>query len=413
LKGSDRLVVFDVEGVLLPKRRFLLFEIAARRGFSTFLKFLTIGVLYEMWLLPIESALKRLYSLMKGTTLEKLLYRFRRFPLAPDVAQLFDKLRRLGFKTALISSGLPRILVEDLARRIGADYASGLEVGLSNGNLTGEIWGNVIESEGKTAALRGILNKAELSASDCVVVADDRNNLPILQICGLAIGFNPDFVLSFKLDSVVRGGLLGILSVLGGETAANNPSLSTSMALRELIHLSGTLVPFVCIYILDVYVVAASILIVALAYTISEFLRMLGINVPIVSTITMKSADQYELQEFTSSPIFYAFGIMLSLLLFPQPVSYASIAILTLGDGFAAIFGRKFGRTTFPFNKGKKVEGSLFGWLFAFAGSLVFIDPLRALIGATVGILAESMPSPVNDNLVIPLASGLVLTLAL
>jgi len=304
-------------------------------------------------------------------------------------------------------------LVEDLARRIGADYASGLEVGLSNGNLTGEIWGNVIESEGKTAALRGILNKAELSASDCVVVADDRNNLPILQICGLAIGFNPDFVLSFKSDSVVRGGLLGILSVLGGETPADNHSLSTSMALRELIHLSGTLVPFVCIYILDVYVVAASILIVALAYTISEFLRMLGINVPIVSRITMKSADQYELQEFTSSPIFYAFGIMLSLLLFPQPVSYASIAILTLGDGFAAIFGRKFGRTTFPFNKGKKVEGSLFGWLFAFAGSLVFIDPLRALIGATVGILAESMPSPVNDNLVIPLASGLVLTLAL
>jgi len=146
-------VVFDVEGVLLPKRRFLLFEIAARRGFFAFMKFLTIGVLYEMWLLPIESALKRLYSLMKGTTLEELLYRFRRLPLAPDVAELFGKLRRLGFKTALISSGLPKILVEDLARRIGADYASGLEVGLSNRSLTGEIWGSVIESEGKTAAL--------------------------------------------------------------------------------------------------------------------------------------------------------------------------------------------------------------------------------------------------------------------
>jgi len=406
-------VVFDVEGVLLPKRRFLLFEIAARRGFFAFMKFLTIGVLYEMWLLPIESALKRLYSLMKGTTLEELLYRFRRLPLAPDVAELFGKLRRLGFKTALISSGLPKILVEDLARRIGADYASGLEVGLSNRSLTGEIWGSVIESEGKTAALGGILRKAELSPRDCVVVADDRNNLPILQLCGLAIGFNPDFILSLKSDSVVRGGLLGILSVLGGETVADSHSLSSRMALRELIHLSGILVPFVCIYVLDVYVVAFSILMVALLYTISEFLRMLGINIPIFSTITMKSADQNELQEFTASPIFYAFGIMLSLLLFRQPVSYASIAVLTLGDGFAAIFGRKFGRTALPFNKGKKVEGSLSGWFFAFLGSLIFIDPLRALIGATVGILVECLPLPVNDNLIIPLTSGLVLTLSL
>jgi dolichol kinase len=193
---------------------------------------------------------------------------------------------------------------------------------------------------------------------------------------------------------VVRGGLLGILSVLGGETVADSHSLSSRMALRELIHLSGILVPFVCIYVLDVYVVAFSILMVALLYTISEFLRMLGINIPIFSTITMKSADQNELQEFTASPIFYAFGIMLSL-------------------GFAAIFGRKFGRTALPFNKGKKVEGSLSGWFFAFLGSLIFIDPLRALIGATVGILVECLPLPVNDNLIIPLTSGLVLTLSL
>ena len=413
MRGNDRLVVFDVEGVLLPKRRLLLFEIAARLGLSTFLKFLWIGILYEIGLLPIRSALKRLYRLMKGMTVDELFCRYGRLPLAPDVAELFSKLKKLGFKIALISSGLPRLLVEDLAGKIGADYAAGLEIGLEDGILTGEIWGEVIKSEGKTAALRDILGKTEISPRDCIAVADDRNNLSMLQLCGIAIGFNPDFILGFKSDFVVTGSLLGILPVLDGEHLAKGHSLPRSMVIRELIHVSGILVPFVCMYLLNVHIVAASILMVTSLYTISEFLRLTGINFPIVSTITTKSADQYERQEFATSPIFYALGILLSLLLFRQPVSYASIAILTFGDGFAAIFGRKLGRTVFPLNKGKRVEGSLFGWFFAFLSSLIFIDPLRAFIGATVGTLAECLPSPVNDNLVVPLASGLVLTLTL
>ncbi|MFB0502383.1 MAG: haloacid dehalogenase-like hydrolase [Candidatus Bathyarchaeia archaeon] len=413
MKRNDRLVVFDVEGVLLPKRRLLLFEIAPRLGFLAFLRFLTIGILYEIGLLRIESALKRLYQLMKGMTIDELFRRFRRLPLAPDVTKLFSKVKKLGFKTALISSGLPRLLVEDLAGKIGADYASGLEIGLDDGILTGEIWGEVIKSEGKTAALRDILGKTKISPRDCIVVADDRNNLSMLQLCGVSIGFNPDFILSFNSDFAVTGSLLGILPVLDGGNPARGGPLSSSMVIRELIHLSGILVPFVCMYLLNVPLVAASILMVTSLYAISEFLRLTGINLPIVSTITTRSADQYELQEFATSPIFYAVGIMLSLLLFRQPVSYASIAILAFGDGFAAIFGRRLGRTVLPLNKAKKVEGSLSGWFFAFLGSLIFIDPLRALIGATVGTLAECLPSPVNDNLVIPLASGLVLTLTL
>ena len=331
----------------------------------------------------------------------------------PGVNELFDKLRELRFRTALISSGMPRIFVEDLARRLGGDYAYGLELGLDNGHLTGEIWGGVIKREGKAVALKEILGRAEFSPCHCVVVADDRNNLPLLQLCRLRVGFDPDFILSFKSDFVVKDNLLKILPILAGENVVNDRTLSSSMTLRQMIHISGILVPFVCMYLLNTYIVAALILVVVSLYMASEFLRMSGTNFPIFSTITVKSADKSELQEFAVAPIFYALGIMFSLLLFPQPVSYTSIAVLTFGDGFAAIFGRKLGRTVFPLNKGKKVEGSLFGWLLAFLASSLFVDPVRALIGATVGLLAECLPSPVNDNLVVPLVSGLVLTLTI
>jgi dolichol kinase len=42
---------------------------------------------------------------------------------------------------------------------------------------------------------------------------------------------------------------------------------------------------------------------------------------------------------------------------------------------------------------------------------MIFVDPVRALIAAAVGMLVEGIPSPINDNLTIPLASGLVLAL--
>jgi dolichol kinase len=42
---------------------------------------------------------------------------------------------------------------------------------------------------------------------------------------------------------------------------------------------------------------------------------------------------------------------------------------------------------------------------------MIFVDPVRALIAAAVGMLVEALPIPINDNLTMPLASGLILTL--
>jgi dolichol kinase len=138
---------------------------------------------------------------------------------------------------------------------------------------------------------------------------------------------------------------------------------------------------------------------------------MLGFNVPVLSTITWRATIQPEIYEFVTAPIFFALGIMLSLLLFPAPISYASIAIFTLGDGSATLFGKTFGERVFPYNKGKKAEGTLCGFLIAALGASIFISPLKALIGAGVGMIVESLPTPINDNITIPLFAGLALLL--
>jgi len=415
IQGGDkpgRLVVFDVEGVLLPEKRYLIFEVARRMGFWKFVRVLTVGFLYTVGLMPLESALRRIFALLRGFAFDDLFNSYRRVPLMLGAEEVFEKLRELGYRTALISSGIPAPFVKDLADRLGADYASGLDLEVSNGRVTGKIGGEVIEPEGKALVLKKVLNATGLTPRDCVVVADDRNNLPMFDLCSLRIGYYPEFLVDVKSDFVVNGSLTEILPILPGNLSkASRPGLSRNEALREIIHISGFFVPLVCMYLLDRYLAVLLILLVTLFYIASEFARMEGTDFPPFSVITWRTAITSESCEFATAPIFFALGIMLSLLLFPVPVNYASIAVFTLGDGFAALFGKKFGRTVSPLNKGKRLEGSVFGFLFAFLGALFFLaEPRRALVGAAVGMLVESLPSPISDNITIPLASGLALT---
>jgi len=409
----SRLIVFDVEGVLLPERRYLLSAAAKRLGPWGFLKVIVIGFLYMIGLLSIESTLKRVFRLFRGLTVDDLFQIYDGFPLMPNAKEVFSKLNESGYKTALISSGLPTLFVEDLAAKLRADYAFGLELGVSNGRLTGEIWGDVIKPDGKALVLKKILENEGASSQDCVVVANDRNNLPMFPLCAVKVGYNPDFLLCAKSDFVVKGELSEILPFVTGSTRKGpRPVFSRSEAIRETIHIGGILVPLFCMYLLEYHIAAILVLLFTLFYIASEITRLKGINFPILHAITRKAAITPELHEFALDPISFALGIFFSLILFPVPINYASIAILTLGDSAAIIFGKKFGRTIFPFNKGKRMEGTIFGFFFAFVGALIFVnDPVKALVGAAVGMLAECLPLPVSDNLTIPLASGLAMTM--
>jgi HAD superfamily phosphoserine phosphatase-like hydrolase len=411
-RGASSLVVFDVEGILIPKNRYLLFEASRKVGFLGFIRVAALGLLYEIGLLSLESALRRIFAMLKGLEAEEILELHKRMPLMPGAEEVFKTLNQKGYRTALISSGLPVPVVEDLAARLQADYACGLELEIADERLTGAIGGEVLSSGGKAVVLRQILEKEELTAQDCVMVADDRNNLSMFPLCRLRIGYNPDFVLAAKSDFVTKGALTEVLPYITEEKRTRSHSaMSRSRGLRETIHIGSFLLSFICIYLLGNVTVASLILLVTVLYILSEAARVRGINIPILSSITWNAANKTELYEFAAAPIHFALGIAISLLIFPAPIRYVAITTLTLGDGCAHLFGMKLGRTPLPFNKGKNLEGTIFGFLFAFLGAMIFVDPVRALIAAAVGMLVEALPLPLNDNLTMPLATGLILTL--
>ena len=174
-----KLVVFDVEGVLLPKNRYLIFELGRNLGFPQFLKLLFLGFLYAIGIISLESALKSIFSLFRGFNAKEMLNLFEKIPLLPHIEVVFEGLKEQGMEIALISSGLPQIVIENLAKRLKADYAYGFELEIRNNLLTGEISGSVIRKNGKAIVLDQLLDQEGLERKNCVIVADDRNNASI------------------------------------------------------------------------------------------------------------------------------------------------------------------------------------------------------------------------------------------
>ena len=404
---KHRLVIFDVEGVLIPKNRFV-YSTGKKLGFPTLFKILFFGFLYEAGIIKLESALKRIFKKMKGVELESLLQTFEKIPATPFLQALFSQLKIRNCKTALISSGLPTIVVQKLADCVGADYAYGIDVETQDGKLTGKIGGEAIEKDGKLKVLSWILTTEGFKPSDCVVVADDRNNRCIFLPEMLKIGFNPDFITRVKADRVVNGKLSAILPIMDGKPRKRTFPSSNDLV-REDIHAAGFFVPVIA-GLISIPVVAILIAVITIIYTISELTRLEGRELPVISAITRHAASQSELHGFAAAPIYFAIGILLTLVLFPTRAGAAAIAMFCLGDSSASLFGGLLS-TSLPFNKGKTWEGTLAGFLFAFLGGLFFVSPVLALVGAAIAMAIEVLPLPINDNVLVPLITGVALTL--
>ncbi len=112
-------------------------------------------------------------------------------------------------------------------------------------------------------------------------------------------------------------------------------------------------------------------------------------------------------------------GTVACAVLFPEPIAAAALVMQMLGDGAAAIVGRRYGRRRYPFSA-KSLEGSvallltatLAAWpLTLLPAPYVALTPVQVGLGALAAAVVEALPIPVNDNLRVPLAAGLVMLL--
>ena len=183
---------------------------------------------------------------------------------------------------------------------------------------------------------------------------------------------------------------------------------------RKSIHVFGFLVPFISITAGIAFAVSL-IVSLGIIYSISEYFRLKGRSIPLFTTVTkmaMRNDNNDERQNvFVKAPLYFAAGILISLLIFPFPFNYVAIAVVTLGDGFASVVGRMFGKHKIPYSGGRTIEGTAAGIVCAFAGAMLFTSPTVALMAALTGMAIELVQLRISDNLTVPFASGFAATI--
>lgn len=119
---------------------------------------------------------------------------------------------------------------------------------------------------------------------------------------------------------------------------------------------------------------------------------------------------KHEMRDFTGAT-YLLFSSMLCVAFMNPYIASAAIAFLSLGDTFAALVGINLGRRKF-ISGNKSLEGSIACFVACFIFGLLWLqNPLLALGGALAATLAELSRIPLDDNILVPLGSGLVMTL--
>ena len=178
---------------------------------------------------------------------------------------------------------------------------------------------------------------------------------------------------------------------------------------RKAIHLSNAIIPLGYYYFfsnkIDMIIVLVSILIFCF------FIEIYRINNPILSTFfsnwfEFMMREKEREGEITGATWVFV-GALFTILLVPDPFNIISLLFLSFGDTFAAIIGMKF-----PYIKfGRKtLSGSIAGFFSCLIIGLVIDIPVTygvIVLGAFVAMFIEILPLPVNDNVSIPIFSGL------
>ncbi len=210
-RRNRRLVAFDMDSTLIQVE--VIDELAKRAGVGKQVAELTERAMRgEM---DFKTSLGQRVALLKGMPESVLAEVAATMKLTDGVERLMSTLRRLGYKTAILSGGFT-YFGHALQRRFGFDYVFANDLEIENGLLTGCISGEIVDGERKASLLASIAKHEGFSLEQTIAVVDGANDLPMLSIAGLGIAFRAKpIVKESAKQSLNTLGLDSILYLMG------------------------------------------------------------------------------------------------------------------------------------------------------------------------------------------------------
>ncbi|MDZ4799103.1 MAG: phosphoserine phosphatase SerB [Bryobacteraceae bacterium] len=210
-RRNRRLVAFDMDSTLIQNE--VIDELAKLAGVGEQVSAITEAAMRGE--LDFRASFRKRVGLLKGLPESALDTVRQNVPLMDGADRLIGTLKRLGYKTAILSGGFT-FMAHELQRRLGIDYVGANELDIRDGVVTGEVVGEIVDGARKAALLEQIATEHDLIMEQVIAVGDGANDLPMLSIAGLGIAFRAKpLVRASARQSISTLGLDGILYLLG------------------------------------------------------------------------------------------------------------------------------------------------------------------------------------------------------
>jgi phosphoserine phosphatase len=109
--------------------------------------------------------------------------------ITKGVAAMIAGIHDAGGRVGVVSGGFHEVL-DPLAESLDLDYWRANRLEVANGVLTGSVAGSIIDAEAKATTLREWAADSGVPLSRTIAVGDGANDLPMMAIAGLSVGFD-------------------------------------------------------------------------------------------------------------------------------------------------------------------------------------------------------------------------------
>jgi phosphoserine phosphatase len=211
MRWAKKLVVMDVDSTLIQQEVIEL--LGKRAGKEAEIREITESAMRGE--LDFEASLRARVSLLKGLP-ETVIDDVRsEILLTPGARTLVTTLKKLGHSVAVVSGGFTAV-IEPILRELEIIHYRANTLEIIDGQLTGNVLGDVIDRAAKATALRDFAELEGVSMEQTIAIGDGANDLDMIAAAGLGIAFNAKPAVKAAADSSLTAPYLdSVLYLLG------------------------------------------------------------------------------------------------------------------------------------------------------------------------------------------------------
>ncbi len=210
-RRNRRLVAFDMDSTLIEAE--VIDELAKLAGVGEQVSAITERAMRGE--IDFSESFRKRVALLKGLEEAALARVAEQLKITEGAEHLISTLRKLGYKTAILSGGFT-YFARHLQARLGIDYVFANELDTADGEVTGKVKGTIVDGARKAELLRQLAYEEGIDLQQVIAVGDGANDLPMLSIAGLGIAFRAKPLVQKSAEqSISTLGLDAILYLLG------------------------------------------------------------------------------------------------------------------------------------------------------------------------------------------------------